>query len=244
MQMNYEFDASQYTPNQGGGAIHPVGRFPFLILKTEIVGNQAGNGGYLTVTYKTPEGEIADRFNLWHENPVTVRIAHEQLSALCHAVGIFKVSMSNEGAALLNAQGMIEVVKQGGDNPKGYTQVAKRLDRNGNEPGQQGGNNAGQQQQNNGPSFGNNQQQGGGFQPQGQGNGPGGFQPQGQQPQGQQPQEQAQQGQNNGQQPSWGQQGGQNVQQATQGQQPPAGQGGWQQGNNGGGNGQPSWGQR
>jgi hypothetical protein len=228
MQMNYEFDATQYTPSQGGGAIHPVGRFPFVISKTEIVGNQAGTGGYLQVTYKTPEGEISDRFNLWHENPVTVRIAHEQLAALSYVTGVMKISMQNEGAALLNAQGMIEVVKQtsGDGAAKGYTQVAKRLDRNGNEPNGQGG----APQQQNGPGNG-----GAGFQPpqgNGPGNaGPGGFQPpQNGQPQGNPPA-------NNGG-ASWGNnapQGGGN---------PPAnGQpGGWQQGGNGGG--QPSWGQR
>lgn len=237
MQMNYEFDASQFTPNQGGGIIHPVGRFPFIIGKTRIDGNKDQTGGMFIVTYKTPEGEIDDRFNLWHENPVTVRIAHEQLSALCHAVGIFKVSMQNEGIALLNAQGMIEVVKQGGDNPKGYTQVSKRLDRNGNEPGQQGGGNAGQQPGNNaGP--GNGPGNGGGFQPPQNGNtqGPGGFQP----GQGQQPQDNGNAPQTGGNGPSWGNNGGGNA--APQQQQPPAGQGGWQQG--GGNNAGPSWGNR
>lgn len=244
MQMNYEFDATQYTPNQGGGQIHPVGRFPFVISKTAIDGNQAGTGGYLIVTYKTPEGEISDRFNLWHENPTTVRIAHEQLSALCHAVGVFKVSMSNEGAALLNAQGMIEVVKQttGEGAAKGYTQVNKRLDRNGNEPNQNNGNapqngngQGGFNPGNSGPgTVGNGPGQG--FQPQqgGNGQGPGGFQPNGQ---GQQPQ--GQQGGGNG--PSWGNGGGAGN---GGGQQPPQGQGGWQQGNGGGNAGGPSWGNR
>lgn len=238
MQMDYEFDATQYTPNQGGGTIHPVGLFPFLISKTEIVGNQAGTGGIFKVHYKTPEGEIVDNFNLWHENPVTVRIAHEQLSALGYAVGIFKVSMRDEGAALLNAQGMIEVVKQGGDNPKGYTQVAKRLNSAGQEVGPNGP--QGAPRQGSGPGNG-----GGGFQPpagqqpgpanNGGGQGPGGFQP---------PQGNGQQGGNG---PSWGNNGGGNApqQQGNGGQQPPAGQGGWQQGGNGGGNaGGPSWGNR
>jgi hypothetical protein len=168
------FDATQFAPKQVGES-HPVGKFPFKISNTEIAETKDKDGGMLVVTFRTPVGEIASRYNLWNKSAKAVEIAHGQLSALCYATGIFKVDWSNEGAALRNGEGMIEVGWQKGQEPStenpngGYTEVKKVYDRSGNEPGkapaQPQPQSAQPQQQ---PGWGAGQQQ-----PQGNGNAPG-----------------------------------------------------------------------
>ena len=134
------FDASQFSPNQGGGA-HPVGKFPFSISHTECVQTKDQQGGMFVVTLTSPVGEIKTRYNLWNSSTKAVEIAHGQLSALCHATGVFKLDWHNEGAALRGARGMMEVGYQKGEEPSaekpqgGYVEVKKVYDVNGNEPG-------------------------------------------------------------------------------------------------------------
>lgn len=157
---NGSFNANQHAPKQVGES-HPVGKFPFQVQHTECVQTKDQKGGMFVVTFKTPSGEIPLRYNLWNESAKAVEIAHGQLSALCHATGVFKLDWNNEGAALRGARGMIEVGYQKGqeptqDNPNGgYTEIKKVYDANGNEPGKgpapapqpQEGNWGGQQQQ-------------------------------------------------------------------------------------------------
>lgn len=169
---NYTFDATQFAPDQGGPA-HPVGKFHAVISNTEVKPTKDGNGGMFVIEFTTEAGKISNRYNLWNSSQDAVRIAHGQLSALCHVTGVHRVDMSNEGAALRNARLMIEVGKQRGEET--YTEVKRVYDSNGNEPGKAGAGPAAPQP---GPQF-------GGGQPQGQGFGaPGGFTPQ-QPPQGQ-----------------------------------------------------------
>lgn len=138
--MNYSFDATQHKPIQGGEG-HPVGKFPFKISHTEIVPTKDQSGGMFVVEFTTPAGSIKNRYNLWNQSPKAVEIAHGQLSALCHAVGVFRLDMQNEGAALRNAQGQLEVGYQKGEEPTpdkpggGYVEVKKVFDSAGNEPG-------------------------------------------------------------------------------------------------------------
>lgn len=139
--MNYSFDARQFEPVQGIGTSHPVGKFPATISHTENVETKDKTGGMFVVTFTTPAGSILFRYNLWNKEPKAVEIAHKQLSALCHATGIFQLGFQDEGAALRNARLMIEVGYQKGEDPatnsdaKGYTEVKKVFDANGNEPG-------------------------------------------------------------------------------------------------------------
>lgn len=232
---NYTFDATQYAPEQGSPT-HPIGKFPAYISGTSIQPTKDNDGGMFVVEYTTEQGKISHRFNLWNQNQKAVDIAHKQLSALCHAVGVFRVDMNNEGAALRNGRLMIEVGQQ--KNDPQYTEVKKVFDMNGNEPGKAGQGAAPAQPQQAAAGFGQQPQGQGGFgqQPQQQPaqGGAWGGQPQGQQQPaqqqpaqggaawGQQPQQQPQQPQGNG--AAWG---GQQPQQnaAPQGGQP----GGWQQ---------------
>lgn len=138
--MQGSFDANQIQPKQMGES-HPVGKHPFQISNTEIAPTKDGTGGMFIVTFKTPVGEIPFRYNLWNQSDKAKEIAAGQLSALCHATGVFRVDWQNDGAALRGAMGMIEVGFQKGQEPSpemphgGYTEVKKVYDRNGNEPG-------------------------------------------------------------------------------------------------------------
>jgi len=138
--LNGSFDANQFAPKQVGET-HPIGKHQFQIQHTECVQTKDQKGGMFVVTFKTPAGEIPLRYNLWNESAKAVEIAHGQLSALCHATGVFKLDWGNEGAALRGARGMIEVGYQKGQEPSaenpngGYTEIKRVYDANGNEPG-------------------------------------------------------------------------------------------------------------
>lgn len=255
-QLIQAFNAQQYDPTQGVGGL-PVGKHPVIVESSEVKANAKNDGGYLQLNLKIIDGPAAGttgayRLNLYHSSQQTVEIAHRQLSAVCHVIGVFNVQ---DSAQLHNIPFMVEVGLQKGEEAaqKGYTEVKRVFDAHGNEPGK-----AGQGQAPAQPQQGFAQQpaqqpahapQGGFGQPQ---------QPQGQPaawgaPQGQQAAP-AQQPQSNA--PAWGQapaqqpapaQGapawGQAPQQAQQPQQPAQQPGGWQQGAAPAG-GNPPWGQR
>jgi len=164
MPMQGSFDAQQFAPKQVG-TTHPTGKFPATITNTSIEPTKNADGGMFIVEFTTQAGSIVMRYNLWNPSAQAVSIAQGQLSALCHATGIFKLDWANDGAALKNAHCQIEVVDQidkQTKQPNGYTQVAKVYDANGNEPGKPPQQPQVQPQQGNGATaqqWGNAQQQ-------------------------------------------------------------------------------------
>ena len=234
-QLLQAFNAQQFDPTQGGGSL-PVGRHPVIIESSEVKANKANDGGYLQLNVKLIDGPQtgttgAYRLNLYHSNPQTAEIAHRQLSAICHCVGVFNVQDSGQ---LHNIPFIIEVGLQKGEEAaqKGYTEVKKVFDINGNEPGKAGqGAPAAQPQQQPAAQGGFGQQQPAQQPQQPQGNAPawGGGQPAQQQPQGAPA----------GNAPAWGQQPAQQ----PAAQQPAQQAGGWQQGGGAPAGGAP-WGQR
>lgn len=235
-QLIQAFNAQQYDPTQGGGNL-PVGRHPSIIESSEVKANKANDGGYLQLNVKLIDGPQtgttgAYRLNLYHSNPQTAEIAHRQLSAICHCVGVFNVQDSSQ---LHNIPFIIEVGLQKGEEAaqKGYTEVKKVFDINGNEPGKAGqGAPAAQPQQQPAAQGGFGQQQPAqqpAAQPQGNAPAWGGGQPAQQQPQGAPA----------GNAPAWGQQPAQQ----PAAQQPAQQAGGWQQGGAAPAGGAP-WGQR
>ena len=236
-QLLQAFNAQQYDPTQGGGNL-PVGRHPSIIESSEVKANKANDGGYLQLNVKLIDGPQtgttgAYRLNLYHSNPQTAEIAHRQLSAICHCVGVFNVQDSSQ---LHNIPFIIEVGLQKGEEAaqKGYTEVKKVFDINGNEPGKAGqGAPAAQPQQQpaaqGGGAWGGQPAQQPAAQPQGNAPAWGGGQPAQQQPQGAPA----------GNAPAWGQQPAQQ----PAAQQPAQQAGGWQQGGAAPAGGAP-WGQR
>ena len=235
-QLIQAFNAQQYDPTQGGGSL-PVGRHPVSSESSEVQANKANDGGYLQLNVKLIDGPQtgttgAYRLNLYHSNPQTAEIAHRQLSAICHCVGVFNVQDSGQ---LHNIPFIIEVGLQKGEEAaqKGYTEVKKVFDINGNEPGKAGqGAPAAQPQQQpaqGGEAWGGQPAQQPAAQPQGNAPAWGGGQPAQQQPQGAPA----------GNAPAWGQQPAQQ----PAAQQPAQQAGGWQQGGAAPAGGAP-WGQR
>lgn len=147
------FDARQYQPQQGTPA-HPPGMFEAQISNTEIKPTSAGTGGMFAVEFTTPAGRITRNYNLWNPSPQAVEIANKELSALCHATGVYNLDWTNEGAAMRNARCRIEVAPQT-KNPE-YMEIKRVFDMQGNEPGRPA-----QQQPQGGAAWGG--QQGGGL---------------------------------------------------------------------------------
>lgn len=179
--LNGGFDATQFAPNQLGSSGLPVGKHEVVIDSSEVKPNNAGTGGYLQLNLKVVSGESAGatgvaRLNLYAASQKACEIAHGQMSALCHCLGVFQVPDSQ---VLHNIPFMVEVGSQAlteqqleqkaqGVSVTPYTEVKKFLDRNGNEPGKAPANNngggnfnqgQGQQQTNQQPQQNNFQQQ-------------------------------------------------------------------------------------
>ena len=159
-QLIQAFNAQQYDPTQGGGSL-PVGRHPVIIESSEVKANKANDGGYLQLNLKLIDGPQmgttgAYRLNLYHSNPQTAEIAHRQLSAICHVIGVFNVQDSQQ---LHNIPFIAEVGLQKGEEAaqKGYTEVKKVFDINGNEPGKAGQGAPAAQPQGNAPAWGGGQ---------------------------------------------------------------------------------------
>lgn len=135
------FNANEVIPQQGGGA-HPVGnKFQFTITNTIVDKNNNTPGGKFVVEFTSPHGSIKENYNLWNESEAARKISAQELSALCHAVGIYQVDFKNEGAALRGGIGLMDVGFQKGHEPSaekpagGFVELKKVYDKNGNEPG-------------------------------------------------------------------------------------------------------------
>jgi hypothetical protein len=144
------FDARSVAPQQGFDN-HPPGMWDAQITNTFAKTTQT-NQGMFRVEFTTPVGRIENGYNIWNDSPKAVEIAQKELSALCHATGIYKISfpkdqggnpiLSEAGRELRGGRCKIEVVpqtqKDGSPHPNGYMEVKKIYDANGNEPGKSG----------------------------------------------------------------------------------------------------------
>ena len=222
-QLMNPFNPLQHDPTQGGGS-WPLGKHPVIITAAEVKPTNDNNSGKLVFSLKVIDGPNAGfegqyNLNLYNQSAKAAEIAHRQLSAVCHVTQTFQLGPDGTQLQyLFNKPFVVECGYQKGDGPvgpenpdnKGYTEIKRVFDINGNEPGKQGTPQASSQ-----PAQGFNQQA-----PQ-QNNG--GFQ---------QPAQGAPQGGNGGANAWGGQQGGQ----GDAGQQGAQNGGGWG-GNNGTANG-------
>ena len=91
------FDATQVAPQQGMDPI-PAGWYKAFIADGEVVpsGKDPTKGNTrAALEFKVVDGDYKGRvvfegLNIKHDNDVAQRIAHEQLSAICHAVGVLR----------------------------------------------------------------------------------------------------------------------------------------------------------
>lgn len=142
-QLPQRFNAQQVRPADpdGGGGL-PVGNHPVYIKKTEVVANKdASTGHQLVLTLACYEGpakgsEALYRLNLYHTSSnEAVRIAYEQLSAICHVTGKYDIGDTDE---LCNLPFIAVVESQNDPQYPTRTQVKGVLDKNGDKPGQPG----------------------------------------------------------------------------------------------------------
>jgi hypothetical protein len=86
------FDANQVEPTGDFEPI-PAGKYPAVIIESEMKPNKAGTGSMLQLTFQIIEGDYENRLlwtrlNLEHPNATAVQIARAELSAICRAVGV------------------------------------------------------------------------------------------------------------------------------------------------------------
>lgn len=259
------FNANQVDPTQGGHSQLPPGKHPVRIVASEIkAAANNNNNGLVLFELECTAGPAAGvkmqwRLNLYHSSQQTREIAEKQLSALCHATGVFIVEETQalhgkDFGVLVTEQALTaeqQEKKNRGESVTPFTQVSKILNTAGEEP-------KANAQQGQGGNFANNQTQNGNGGGNGSWGGNQGTQQSNQQPN-QQPNQNGNQGggswggqqSNQNQNPnqaggnggggSWGQQG-QQPQPSQQGQGGNGGgNGGWSQNANGGGQ-QNNWG--
>ena len=92
------FNARTVDPSSGFDPL-PNGWYNARIIESEIKPTNAGDGSYLAVTWEVIDGQYANRrvfqnFNLENKNPVAVKIAYEQMSALAYCAGVLDVTDS------------------------------------------------------------------------------------------------------------------------------------------------------
>jgi hypothetical protein len=178
MPFDAVFDARSVEPRQGGGK-HQVGnKWPGTITGTRVDETKDKKGGMFVVTLTSAGGSIDTRYNLWNDSEQARNIAKQQLSALCHAIGIFQLNFKVDAAEIRGAKLLYDVGFQAGQEPSaenpagGYVELKKVYDLQGNDTWNNGGT---QQQQTSGfvpPN--NNQQQTQQMQPNNQQNNAGG----------------------------------------------------------------------
>lgn len=87
----------------------PAGKYEAIIVESGQKPNKTGTGEYLELVFQilgsgpdVPPSEeykgrkVWARLNLYHPNPTTVKIAREELSAVCHSTGVMTPGDSSE----------------------------------------------------------------------------------------------------------------------------------------------------
>jgi hypothetical protein len=97
---DFNFDANEVEPSITFELI-PAGWYNAKVDSTEFKPTRAGTGEYLQITWKIVDGAyegrlVWDRLNLNNPNNQAVEIAKRHLSALCRAVGVWKLSTTEE----------------------------------------------------------------------------------------------------------------------------------------------------
>jgi len=94
------FDATQVDPLSSFEPL-PNGRYVAAITGSEFKPTKNGNGQYLELTFEVLEGDhkgrkLWARLNLKNPSAEAVRIAEQELSAICHATGVMRPGDSVE----------------------------------------------------------------------------------------------------------------------------------------------------
>lgn len=109
--LNEEFDANTVEPNSVFEVI-PDGEYKAQIINSEKKTARTGSGDYLKLELEITEGPYKGRkvwanLNLWSTNEQAREISYKSLSAICHAVGVLRVTDSEQ----LHFKQLVIVVK-------------------------------------------------------------------------------------------------------------------------------------
>ncbi|MCG8521983.1 MAG: DUF669 domain-containing protein [Pseudomonadales bacterium] len=94
------FNAAEIQPTATFDVL-PAGKYVAVISESEMRATQKGDGSYLQLEFTITDGQYEGR-KLWarlcinHPNELTQKIARQDLSAVCHAVGILQPGDSSE----------------------------------------------------------------------------------------------------------------------------------------------------
>lgn len=96
----YNFDANQIDPSMEFEPL-PAGEYRAIIADSEMKTTKAGTGSYLELAFQIIDGEYSNRYlwtrlNLDNPNPMAVKLAQAELSAICRAVGVMAPNDSVE----------------------------------------------------------------------------------------------------------------------------------------------------
>jgi len=98
--LGMNFNAEEVKPAGDFSAL-PSGDYAVIISNSELKPTKNGSGEMLVLTLCVVEGEHKDRYlwsrlNLKNDNEKAVEIGQRQLSAICHATGVMRLSDSAE----------------------------------------------------------------------------------------------------------------------------------------------------
>lgn len=146
-QLMTAFDATVVEPAGMSSALPVSGPegYGVIITNSELVPvKDKPQCGMLALTLQIIDGEHKGdtgtyRLNLYSDNQQACQIAERQLSAICHAVNVFKIA---DSAQLHNLPFRVVVGPQkvkAGEEDKGYTEVKGVLRMDGSQPGKPAG---------------------------------------------------------------------------------------------------------
>ena len=129
----FQFNAAEVEPQQSFAPL-PAGIYVAQITDVEIKDTKAGTGQYLQITWEIADGEcrgrkVWDRLNVSNANAEAERIGRQQLSALCHAIGVLQVQDTNQfhgKAARIRVTVRKDATYGDGNDVKGYEAAGAR----------------------------------------------------------------------------------------------------------------------
>ena len=150
-----DFDARSVQPQQPSGmGSHPCGMFDFNITNTYLQPSENQKHLMLHIEFTSPAGRHMERFIVDGESAKAIEIANKQISAICHATNVFRLTypkhpdgtpiFDQAARELRGARGRMEIGYQKGNEPSaekpegGYVEIKKYYDVAGNEPGKSG----------------------------------------------------------------------------------------------------------
>ena len=153
--MLQDFDARSVAPQQPTGmGSHPCGMFDFQIGNTYLQPSENQKHLMLHIEFQSPAGRHMERFIVDGESAKAIEIANKQISAICHATNVFRLTypkhpdgtpiFDQAARELRGARGRMEIGFQKGHEPSaekpegGYVEIKKYYDAAGNEPGKSG----------------------------------------------------------------------------------------------------------